>query len=435
MRFFTDHTGISLERVSPTSQETLQSYVQHLRRVARSSRYDEAESSLCLPSDADISKRVSSVLREVGVRHLRLVVVIGIGGSNLGTKAVYEGLRGLATRNSKAPQMLFADTCETSELLSITGQVLALTSSKEVLIVMISKSGSTTETAVNTEVILSKLRKRFTDIQDRLVVITDEGSPLMEAAQQKGIRVCSMPASVGGRFSVFSAVGLLPLQVAGIDTAAFCEGAREMREQCLATSLKKNPAMQSALCMFEQAKRGKAIVNTFVFHPQLESLGKWYRQLAGESLGKETLRGKKRVNILPMVSVGSTDLHSVGQRYLGGARDIFTTFVWASAPVPMIFSPGDRLWLETPSTASLAGVSPQQAMTAIREGVMTAYQKNRLPFVGVDLEEISAYSLGAFLQWKMCEMMFLGKLFEVNTFNQPDVERYKKETRKLLSRD
>ncbi len=74
-------------------------------------------------------------------------------------------------------------------------------------------------------------------------------------------------------------------------------------------------------------------------------------------------------------------------------------------------------------------------MTAIREGVMTAYQKNRLPFVGVDLEEISAYSLGAFLQWKMCEMMFLGKLFEVNTFNQPDVERYKKETRKLLSRD
>jgi glucose-6-phosphate isomerase len=435
MRFFTDHAGISFERVPQAPQGVLQVYAQELCRVVRSGRYDVAESSLCLSSDAELSKRISSILRDVGVRHLRLIVVIGIGGSNLGTKAVYEGLRGLSGGKSKLPRMLFADTCETSELLGIADQVSALASSKEVLIVMISKSGSTTETAINTDVIVSKLHKRFSDIQDRLVVITDEGSPLMEAAQQKGIRVCSMPASVGGRFSVFSAVGLLPLQAAGVDTAELCRGAWEMREQCLAISFKKNPAMQSAWYIFEQAKRGKAIINTFVFHPQLESLGKWYRQLAGESLGKETVRGKKRINILPVVSVGSTDLHSVGQRYLGGARDISTMFVWASAPPLFTPSSQRRLWLETPSTAALAGVSPQQVMTAIREGVMIAYQKNHLPFVGVDLEEISAYSLGAFLQWKMCEVMFLGKLCDVNTFDQPDVERYKKETRKLLSRN
>ena len=154
-----------------------------------------------------------------------------------------------------------------------------------------------------------------------------------------------------------------------------------------------------------------SLLNEFYFAPELESLGKWYRQLVGESLGKS-----HDVGITPIVSIGSTDLHSMAQLYFGGPRDKFTNLI--------------RVENEQ-GTAALAK-SFFKIMNAIYGGVRAAYIKNQLPFTEIIFEDISEHTLGAYMQFKTMEIMYLGRLMDVNAFDQPAVEDYKEETRKLL---
>ncbi len=229
-----------------------------------------------------------------------------------------------------------------------------------------------------------------------------------------------------------SAVGLFPLAKAGINVTALVDGARKMRDRCLSSDIQENPAMMSAAILFAHYHAGRMINDNFIFHSELESLGKWYRQLLGESIGKEHDRDGKvvRIGITPTVSIGSTDLHSVGQLYLGGPKDKLTTFISAEYG-----KRGSTITQEVFAGVGegIAGKKPADVAEAILKGVKIAYEKKGLPFMEILLSDITPASLGAFMQFKMMEMMYLGKLFNVNPFDQPNVESYKIETKNILN--
>ena len=164
----------------------------------------------------------------------------------------------------------------------------------------------------------------------------------------------------------------------------------------------------------------------------MESVGKWYRQLTGESIGKrENLDGEEaHEGITPIVSIGSTDLHSMAQLFYGGPHDKLTTLVYAKQSPAEVKVPQDLVF---PGLVDdITGKSYKEIMQAIYGGVKKAYEKNGLPYMEILFPEISEYTVGQFLQFKMCEMMYLAQLLNVNAFNQPAVEDYKSETRELL---
>lgn len=424
MNISTKNSGINTNQQKPFAKQ-LEPYRKHLVEVQKKCGFDHLESSINLP----YSKHIDQILTKAKgyqTKSLQIVVVIGIGGSNLGTQAIYEALP------KKQVELLFLDTVSSSHFLNILEKLTkTLKNKKQFLIISISKSGGTAETIANTEVLLSSLKKPYGDVRDRLVIITDEGSEFHDEAIKQKIDSLSIPKMVGGRFSVFSAVGLFPLAVAGYDVRALCRGAKSAIEDGTSSNATKNIAMSLAITTHVQQKNGYNIHNTFFFAPELECLGKWERQLIGESLGKEFDRDGKRVNtgITPLVSIGSTDLHSMAQLYFGGPRDKFTTIV--------SLKDGHRHFVPKQQhfptlVENLAGKTLATLMEAIVHGVVAAYQKSKLPFVECVFEKLDEVSLGAFFQMRMLQIMYLADLMNVNAFDQPNVEAYKVETKKRL---
>lgn len=344
---------------------------------------------------------IKAAIKKYSALKPEVIIVAGIGGSNLGTMAVWRALRG-------RQEIGFAETFDARRLDRILKHVEKKDRGPAVIII-VSKSGTTTETIANAAVLLSKLGKN-----DKVVAITDENSKLWQWAIKNNADVLAMPAEFGGRYSVFSAVSLFPLGLAGIDIEKLLAGAREAKQEI---------ADQSAKEIFES---GKAIHDIFIFEPDLEHLGRWYRQLMGESLGKD---GK---GITPTVSIGTTDLHSVGQLYLGGPKDKFTTFVSVKDHGKDFVVP-DKNDLDS-LTPDITGKKFSEILEATLRGVKKVYQKRGLPFAEIELKEISEETLGWFMQTKMMETISLGKLMGVNPFDQPQVELYKEETRKLLKK-
>ncbi len=421
----------------------LLSYHRHLQGiVASTERYTQPESSIQLSTDSEALNRVLVLANEYR-KHNPLVVVVGIGGSNLGTQAFYDALRcqwqmpkdGIPVTE----RILFADTVDRFKLRRITDEIkFARKKNRRVVLNIISKSGATTETIVNAEY-LKKYAGPFerTDI----VITTDEGSPLWKLAQLSGYPLLAIPSIIGGRYSVFTPVGLFPLAVVGFDIEKLLSGARWSSKSCL-RSLASSPAFKSAATLYYHATHRKVINDNFFFRTDLESLGKWYRQLMGESIGKV---GK---GMTPTVSIGSIDLHSMAQLYLGGPQDKVTTFVSVaqrhseqreeSRRDPSFWTQDDvrRLPKKTVLGSLVGGAvdgrTTSEVMDAILRGTTTAYARKEHPFMEVSFEKLDEEHLGAFMQWKMIEMMFLGQLFGVNAFDQPNVEEYKVVTKKLL---
>jgi len=423
----------------------LSNYIEHLSSVASKSNqkeisYEEVESSINLPFDKGIYKKVKDVVERTHTKSLKYIIVVGIGGSNLGTKAVLDSIRGTVDSfleaSKEAPKIIFASTTS-PKLLDSIRRVLEknIKTPEEVLVNIVSKSGTTTETIANFEIIYSFLKNHFKDdeaLRNRIVVTTDYESKLWKTASVCGFELLAIPENIGGRYSVFSAVGLFPLMLAGINTEQLLKGARTMRDLCIKKDLSDNPALVSAVLIFLYNKKGISINNTFFFNPHLESAGRWYRQLMGESLGKKYgVEGSEvNVGITPIVSVGSTDLHSMAQLYLGGPKDKFTTFVYAPGDDKEIILSKDLVFPGL--VKGIEGKGLSTIMDAIFNGIKEAYKKKELPFSEVILEDINEYTLGQFLQFKMLEIMYLGYLLRVNAFDQPDVEEYKKETRRIL---
>lgn len=425
--FLTEHTGIQLQELAPL-QERL---ADEIGRVSQAwgRGYDTEYASLTLPCDQDLISRVSRLAENKKALDPAMVIVVGIGGSNLGTMAILQAL-GVGQESA-----YFADTVDAPYMLRMKEKAEQyLQEGRQILVVVISKSGSTTETIANAQLFVSLLKKHRTDYNNYMVIISDDHSPLADIAHEHSFSYLAIPKHVGGRYSVFSAAGLFPLAVLGVDIIALREGAQSMKESCTAPDLGHNPAALSAATLYHLYQKEFRIHDTFVLGHSLFGIAQWYRQLLAESIGKEeNNKGQKvHVGITPTTSIGSVDLHSVAQLYLAGPNIQSTTFITVA----------NQQDIAVPSDTAFDNVVPMiqnrtfnEIMDAITTGMQKAYMHANRPFMTIELPEISAYHCGQLLQMKMVETMYLGFLFDINPFNQPQVESYKKETRKILSHE
>jgi len=407
----------------------LEPEIKGLRKVFKEGSYLSAYGSINCCADEAVRKQVEELVERLKSHNPKMVILIGIGGSNLGTMAIYEALYGLLP--SQEMKLYCADTVDpdyNAQLIQKAKELLA--AGHKIILNVVSKSGSTTETIANFMLFKSLLEKYHPDsYHEYIVATTDEGSNLWQLAEQKKYHRLKIPTLVGGRYSVFSAVGLFPLACMGIDIAALYEGARDAVHECLKEG-EHNPAAISASVLCEQYGNGRIIHDLFIFAKQLEGVGKWYRQLVGESLGKENKEGV-RIGMMPTVSIGTIDLHSVGQLYFGGPSVRFTTFIsvncWAEDEKIPLNRECEKL------VANVCGKNVSYIMAAIRDGVQKAYKESALPYQHIVLPAITPHTIGYLLQFQMIETLYLGYLFQVNPFNQPQVEQYKEITREILA--
>jgi glucose-6-phosphate isomerase len=433
MRFSYEDSLIPREKILETA-ERLAPEIENLMR-ATSKGYDSDCASINLPDDKDMLSRVKQVAEDKSRLRPEYLIVIGTGGSNLGITAVQEAVLGkLYNQLNPATKVLYADTADSDYINSIVEIVEpTLRRNGNILVNGISKSGTTTETIANFEIILNLLRKHKKDYEKYVVVTSDRESKLWNLALEKNFAVLEIPEKVGGRYSVLSPVGLFPLALLGINVEHLLDGARYARDLCIQRDAEKNPAAICAAAQYLHYKKGKNIFDLFLFSNDLESLGKWHRQLIAESLGKEFNKKGEKVNIgiTPTVSIGSTDLHSMAQLYLGGPYDKFTTFVSVEKNNSDLNVPGLEGYSEIVS--GIQGRRLKTVMDAILEGIKRAFRNDKRPFIEMRLPDKSEHSVGQFLQFKMIETIYLGHLLDVNPFNQPNVESYKRETRRILS--
>lgn len=391
--------------------------IQHLRLVHLTGRYEDPASSINLPKDKHILTHVENCAKKVCVPDI--LVVIGIGGSNLGTVEVQQAVLGtLHNELGRKPRIYYADTVDPSAVRDIvTLCERGIVAKKEVLLNVISKSGTTMETIANAAIFFKLFERYNIDLKTHVVITTDEHTPIWKFSEEQDIPRLVIPESIGGRYSVLSSVGLFPLYMLGIDCHSLLGGAREMAEECLAT-FDSNPAAQRAAILYTHLREGEHIHNLFLFSTYLEALGKWYRQLMAESLGK------KHTGITPIVSIGTTDMHSMAQLYFGGPKNIFTTFVSVGAE-PEVRVPAQNSQNNIEQIAPVAGKTLQELRSRTLREVQQEYTTKKLHFTSTQLASRSSACIGAFLQLSMMETMYLAHLLGVNAFDQPNVEAYK----------
>lgn len=427
--------------VAPTS---LHSYEKRLApeiaaiSTALNNKYETPYAFAYAPHDTKMLAVVHALIKEKKALAPSMMVLVGIGGSSLGTRAVHEALNGTLYNDQLPPCTFYcAETVDTDylyDLLLVVEQELQ----KEhvVLIVIASKSGTTTETVVNATLFVELVRRYHPEDYHRYIVtITDTGSALHALAQSHHFSTLEVAKQLGGRFSVFSPVGLFPLGMLDIPIDELISGAQQATKKALEPALTSNSAAASAAILAHHHAHGINVHNMFLFSVELAGIGAWYRQLMGESIGKAFDRQGTRVEtgIIPITSIGSTDLHSVGQLYLGGPRTIFTTFVTVAHPQATLAIP-----LEEPAHSLAPRLQERivgAIMDAIVQGTTAAFASEKRPFSVHELPEISAVTVGQLLQELMFEMVYLGFLMNVNPFDQPQVELYKHETRKILAHE
>ena len=406
-------------------------YTATLRASLHDHAYTHHESALAAATDHNRITEAHALAARFRSA-LRTVILVGIGGSDLGTRAVYDALAGHTERGRGAtPRLVCFDTVEPDRLRELRELFGDHTHPDELVLVVISKSGSTAETLVNANVLHRAFAERFgSDAADsHTIVITDDATGLGDRAEARRMVHSIIPRAVGGRFSVFTPVGLVPLALLGIDIDAFVRGGAAGADAAAPAPDRTSSAAVVAALLFEAYRSGLHIHDTFLWHPALETLGKWYRQLLAESVGKQDSNGN-RVGITPTVAVGSNDLHSMTQLVFGGPATRFTTFVAA----PSLWGDGEPCDPASPFIHDdILGTDPGSLMRAIHHGVRIAYRQHHLPFIEIELANIDARELGAYMALCMASVMHLAQLLKVNPFTQPDVEHYKKETRHALA--
>ena len=399
--------------------------------------YEDKYGSINLPNDYDMVKKIKNLIEIKKKLNPKYIIVIGIGGSNLGTLAIQEALLGkyynLKDSNIK---IFYADTVDSDQLNDIIDIIEpALKKGEKILINCISKSGGTTETISNFEIFIDIIKKYIKEYKKYIIVTTDEDSKFWRFAKEKGFDVLGIPKNVGGRYSIFSSVSLFPLGLIGLNIDKILKGALAMRDICLSLDIDKNIASRSACYIYKYYKMGFNIHDLFLFSPDFESIGKWYRQLIGESIGKEYNKDNKQIfcGITPTVSIGSTDLHSMAQLYLGGPYDKFTTFIRINKNKSTLKLPNFDEYSTLVNNIQQKKIS--EIMDAIFYGTKKSYKKGKRPFLEIVFPDKYESSIGQFLQYKMIEIMYLGFLLNVNPFDQPNVEDYKNETKSVLEKN
>ncbi|HAS84683.1 MAG TPA: hypothetical protein DCS23_01215 [Candidatus Yonathbacteria bacterium] len=428
------YQGHSNESGTAVDTKRVEEYVAKMRRAMSDSAYSLPEASLRLPFDENLLKKSKTLASKLAGPKLSYILDIGIGGSNLGAKALYEATAGTMDAHTPfVPKILFADTCSPELLSDITELLLDEVSDKEeIIIIVASKSGTTTETIINASVLVSALEQKFGSLADRIVCITDEKSPLWVMGEEQKFHLLPVPKIVGGRFSVFSPAGIFPLLCVGVEGEALMRGAQSVIHDALDGGIESN-SFRLALDIISWHKKGATVFDFFVFNPEIESLGKWYRQLFAESIGKEkTIDGAPTTHrMVPTVSIGSTDLHSVEQMNLA-QPNIFARFlVRAHAPHwEHQFLAEDKVF--APLVPGVSRRAPCEILDAIYKGVAETYKERGVSYGEILLTDLDPESLGSLMQFMMCTTMHLANLLNINAFDQPNVEAYKEATRRIL---
>jgi glucose-6-phosphate isomerase len=360
-----------------------------------------------------------------------IFILIGVGGSYLGARAIIEALSHnfnalLSNKKRRNPLIVYCGNNLSGNYLSDLTEIL---DNRDYSMVVISKSGTTIEPAIAFRILKNHIENKYGKnlAKERIIIITEkEKGNLKQLAKKENYSTYSIPNDIGGRYSVLTPVGLLPVAIAGFDIEKFIDGAKTM-EKYLASdySIFKNPAALYAVTRNLLLKKGKTIEIMTNYHPELLYLTEWWKQLFGESEGKE-LKG-----IFPSGANFTTDLHSMGQYIQEGTRNIFETILSVEENDKKNFKiPFDKENLD--DLNYIAGKKIDYINKITEKSVTIAHTNGKVPVIKISVPEINEYNLGQLIYFFEMSCAISGYILGVNPFNQNGVEEYKKNMRTLL---
>lgn len=373
-------------------------------------------------ADAGLSGALKDAAHRIG-EESEVLVVIGIGGSYLGARAALDFLKTphYNLLNKKTPDIYFAGNNLSGEYLE---QIIALIGNRDFSVNYISKSGSTFEPSAAFRVFKSLLTAKYgpKGAAKRLYITTDpEKGKLRQLADREGYASFGIPADIGGRYSVLTPVGLLPAAVAGIDIDEMLAGARDTMRQGCAEALRYASARQA---LYRQGKKIEILAS---FEPSFRFMGEWWKQLFGESEGKNGL------GIFPAYTEFTTDLHSLGQYIQNGERLLFETLVSIDKSRAMLRVPGDKTLDDGLET--LAGKEFCTLNDAALQATKQAHIAGGVPVLELHLPAATPYYFGALVQFFELSCAVSALIAQVNPFDQPGVEAYKQNLYAILGLD
>ena len=372
----------------------------------------------------DDLKRAATLVR----KKAEILVVVGIGGSYLGAKAVISALQSAFSDYEKSHfcKIIYAGTNLSEDYMA---DLLELLQHKEYCLCVISKSGTTTEPAVAFRVLRHALEKKYgkKEAKDRIIAITDEHKgALRQMCRENDYESFIIRDDVGGRFSVLTPVGLFPAAAAGVDVEALLRGAGKMRSRLIEERSIANPAWKYAALRNILYKGGKKLEILVVYEPKLQFLSAWWQQLFGESEGKD---GK---GLFPVGMLNTTDLHSLGQYVQEGERLMFETVISIGKSNRHVEIPREEKDLD--GLNYLLKYSMHEINRKAEKGTRNAHISGRVPQIELNLPELNAETLGGLLYFFEFSCALSAYMLGVNPFNQPGVEAYKKNMFALLGK-
>ena len=353
-----------------------------------------------------------------------ILVVCGIGGSYLGARSALEALNGL-----KSPDKLEIIFMGQTFSPNYVAQVMEYLKGKNFAINVISKSGTTTETSISFRLLKELLEKQVGKEKARKAIFatTDkEKGALKTLATNEGYKAYVLPGDIGGRYSVFTAVGTFPLACAGIDVEALINGAKQAREEIASQPLSINKCYQYAVMRDYMYRHNKPVEMYVTYEPQMSQISEWLKQLFGESEGKE------HKGLYPSSATFSTDLHSLGQYVQDGTPLLFETIINVLNPKDDIVIPHDSDDLD--GLNYLEGKNLAFVNQKAFEGTLQAHEDGGVPCNVIYLDKLDAYNLGYLFYFFMRACAMSAYMLEINPFNQPGVEVYKKNMFHLLGK-
>ncbi len=370
------------------------------------------------PYDKKALQRVKEAAMTIKSRGIRTVLWVGIGGSGLGPKVIQEVFEGPET-----VEFLVIDTIDPAAL----EQILGMIEWKTTLLVIASKSGDTLEPMSVFFLLWEHLRGQKKLIpQEHVLAITDpEKGTLRDLCIREDIPMLPLPPAVGGRYSIFTPIGLLPIALLGADLNAFARGAKEMDTLCQSTSLQENPAALLAATQYLlDTHRGYPIRVIMPYGVRLQSLARWNQQLIAESLGKTETQ-----NPIPSAAIGTQDQHSLLQQWMAGPRKSWHLFI-RELEKPRVQVPEEV----EDDWKHIAGKTFGQLLDACYEGTSRALTSAKRPHATITLSRLDAGHLGQLFFLLLTEVVLLGKLYRIDAYGQPAVEVGKQITKQILSR-
>lgn len=373
-------------------------------------------------SEEYISK-IQNIAKEFSKKDV--VVIIGIGGSYLGAKAVIEALKPQFAKNK--PEIIFAGHTLSEDYYS---ELLDYLKGKNFAVVIISKSGTTTEPAIAFRLLQNEMKNIYPPqfMRDNIIAITDKNKGALKTiATDEGYRTFVIPDDVGGRFSVLTAVGLLPIAIAGFNIKKLIAGAKASFNDCNSTDIEKNAAIRYAAFRNYLYSSGKKIEILANFNFRLNFIAEWWKQLYGESEGKENK------GLFPASVSFTTDLHSMGQYIQQGERIIFETFITIkNNREKTVTIPFDEKNLD--QLNYIAGKNIEFVNEKAFEGTLMAHLDGDVPCSSIIIEDLDEYNLGYLIYFFEFACALSGYILNINPFDQPGVEDYKRNMFKLLGK-